>query len=150
MDAACNFFRVSICPHRFPSSSPGYQHASAPTEIFPVTKGKTPGILCAKCHLGIHILPCYFGMQRSATSSSAVWEKMHRASSPQIAFLHPPHQNCAVNFGCSSHIRVAFGWVQGECWLECSRGQGRERVEGEGGQEGAPDSQAEKGSKRSL
>jgi len=88
-------------------------------------------------------------MQRSAASSLAVWEKIHRVSSPQIAYLHPPHQKCTLDFGCSSHIRVALGWVEGECWLECSGGHGKERAEGEG-RGGAPHSQAEKGSRRTL
>lgn len=77
------------------------------------------------------MLSCYFGMQRSATLSSAVWEKMHRASSSQIAVLHPLHQKSILDLGCSSHVRVAFGWVQGQCWLESSRGHGKEGAEEE-------------------
>lgn len=95
--------------------------------------------------LGIQMLSCYFGMWRSATFSSAVWKKTHQASSPQIAFLQPPHHKCVLDFGCSSHVRVAFGLdgcrVSAGC--KCSREDGKQRAEGEGDKV-APDSQAEK------
>lgn len=66
------------------------EHNLAPREVFPGTK-ENPCHICTQWHLGIQMLSCYFGMQRSATFSSAVWKMMHWASSPQIAFLHPPH-----------------------------------------------------------
>lgn len=116
MDATCNsylqFLQSEHLSPKLANFSPGSQPGTSvtrPLQRYFLWQRRNPSQICTQCHLGIQMLSCYSGMQRSATSSSAVWEKMHWASSPQIAFLHPPHHKYILDFGCSSHVGVAFG-----------------------------------------
>lgn len=107
--------QISILPASL-ASSLGVRQVLAqlgPYRGISCDKGEPPShmhtVAFTQWHLGIQMLSCYFGVQRSAAFPSAVWKEMHWASSPQIAFLHPPHHKCVLHFGCSSHIRAAFG-----------------------------------------